>query len=300
MRNQIKALFLILFFVTASAANAQLYKSNIRQYKVPLSVKAGDLIDSGSTISADSMRVTFKDEGYGPVNVDLKRMKHRKLKPGKIYERVSESIVIVASTGRSDELNAKGEKSKRVNTYPATGYVIDSKGIIVTNYHVAYGYVSEKNKVANQALVVMLKDGTMFPVEEILLADKSNDLAILRIDPKGVELPALPSATKEANIGEQVFIVSHPKQYYYAFSAGMVTDKFSELNWKHYRNLMAISADFAAGSSGAAIIDQYGNAMGTVTYTKTLQHSDDASKTQMVLKAIIPASVLLKVLEEGN
>lgn len=58
----------------------------------------------------------------------------------------------------------------------------------------------------------------------------------------------------------------------------MVTDKFSEINANQYRNIMAISADYAAGSSGAAIIDQYGNVIGTVSYTKTLQHSEDEQR----------------------
>ncbi len=246
------------------------------------------------------MALTFKEQGYGPVQVNLKAPKKKKLSPGEIYKRVSESIVIVSPTGRCGEVNAKGKECKRIHTYPATGYIIDAAGIIVTNYHVADSYVSKYNKDARDAFVVMMKDGTMFPVEEILLADKSNDLAIIKIDPKGIELPVLPVATKDAEIGDPVYIVSHPKGYFYAFSSGMVTDKFNELNYKKYRNLMAISADFAAGSSGAAIIDQYGNVMGTVTYTKTLQHSDDASKTQMVLKAIIPASVLLQLIEEGS
>ncbi len=301
MRNVLKPFLAVVLLFTVTAIQAQeRYKSNIRDYKVPLTIKAEKLIDSGNVISADTMALTFKEEGYGPVQVSLKSPKKKKLSPGEIYKRVSESIVIVSATGRCGEMNAQGKECKRIHTYPASGYIIDASGIIVTNYHVANSYVTKYNKDARDAFVVMMKDGTMFPVEEILLADKSNDLAVLKIDPKGVELPVLPIVTKDAEIGDPVYIVSHPKGYYYTFSSGMVTNKFNELNWKHYRNLMAISADFAAGSSGAAIIDQYGNVMGTVTYTKTLQHSDDASKTQMVLKAIIPASVLLKVLKEGN
>ena len=299
MKNIIKPLF-VLVILTSFSAQGQRFKNNILQYKVKLSIKAEKLIDSGNVVSADSMSTSFKTKGYSPVSVDLKPMKKKKLSPGKIYEKVSESTVIVSPVGRCGELNDNGKECERIHTYPATGYIIDSEGIIVTNYHVANSYVTDANKIARDAFVVMLKDGTMFPVEEILFADKSNDLAIIKIDPKGVELPTLPIATKDAEIGDPVYIVSHPKGYYYAFSSGMVTDKFSEMNAGQYRNLMAISADFAAGSSGAAIIDQFGNVIGTVTYTKTLQHSDDDSKTQMVLKATIPSSCLLKLLKEGN
>ncbi|WP_370478526.1 S1 family peptidase [Tamlana flava] len=299
MKNIIKSLF-VLVILTSFLAQGQRFKNNILQYKVKLSTKAEKLIDSGNVVSADEMAATFKDDGYGPLDVNFAKIKNKKLTPAQIYASVSEGTVIVSSAGRCGEVNEQGVECKRIHTYPASGYIIDSEGIIVTNYHVANGYVTKYNKTSRDVLVVMLKDGTIFPVKEILSADKSNDLAILKIDPKGVKLPSLPVVKKDAEIGDPVFIVSHPKQYYYTFSSGMVTDKFSEINAGKYRNLMAISADFAAGSSGAAIIDQFGNVMGTVTYTKTLQHSDDDSKTQMVLKATIPASSLLKLIKEGN
>lgn len=78
------------------------------------------------------------------------------------------------------EKNEKGVLCDRIHTYPASGYIIDSEGIIVTNYHVVNGYVTKYNTTSRDALVVMLKDGTLFPVKEVLTADKSNDLAILK------------------------------------------------------------------------------------------------------------------------
>ncbi|MEL0454668.1 serine protease [Flavobacteriaceae bacterium SZ-1-7] len=300
MRHFLKPFFIVLILIATTVHGQELYKNNIHKYKVALKVEAGKLIDKGNVVSGDSLNTMFKEKGYNSIDVNLKSMKKKKLSPGKIYDLVSEAAVIVSPAGRSDEVNEEGEKSKKVNTYPASGYIIDSEGIVVTNYHVVSGFVYRKNTKARDVLVVMMKDGTIFPVKKVLSADKNNDLAILKIDPKGVELPALSVATKDAEIGDLAYIVSHPKGYFYAFSSGMVTDKFCELKIGGYRNIMAISADFAAGSSGAAIIDQFGNVMGTVTYTKTLQHSDDADKTQMVLKATIPASSLLKLIKEGN
>lgn len=301
MKISLNILVFVALFLAATSAEAQLYKNNIREYKVRLASKSADLIDSGETfLTADSLDQTFGPTGYGPLELHLNPMNSQKLTPGEIYKRVAESTVIVSSAGRCGELNARGSVCDRIHTYPASGYIIDSSGIIVTNYHVVNGYVTKHNTKSRDVLVVMLKDGSLFPVQEVLLADQSNDLAIIRIDPSGTELQALPVATQDAEIGDPVFMVSHPKGYFYSFSSGMVTDRFSEINAHQYRNIMAISADFAAGSSGAAIIDQFGNVIGTVTYTKTLQHSDDDSKTQMVLKATIPASSLLKLIKEGN
>lgn len=300
MKHFLKIFFIVSLVFSTVTVNSQNFKNNIRDYKVKLAGNSADLIDSGDVVSADSLAPFFKPVGYEPLALNLSPMKKKKLSPKKIYDRVSEATVIVSSAGRCGEVNAKGVECKRIHTYPASGYIINSEGVIVTNYHVVNGYVTKYNKTSRDALVVMLKDGTTFPVKEVLIADKSNDLAVIKIDTKGVKLPALPVATKDAEIGDPVYIVSHPKKYFYAFSSGMVTDKFSEINASKYRNIMAISADYAAGSSGAAIIDQYGNVIGTVSYTKTLQHSDDTSKTQMVLKATVPSSSFLKLINEGN
>lgn len=295
-----KSILVIVTLLVSTAHAQEFFKNNIRQYKVGVKMEAEKLIEAGDAVSADSLSPMFKHKGNDPIDINLIPAKKKKLSPGEIYNRVSEATVIVSPAGRCSEVNEKGQACNKIHTYPASGYIIDSEGIVVTNYHVVQGYVYRKNTVARDVLVVMMKDGTSFPVKEVLSADRKNDLAILRIDPKGKKLPALPIATKDAEIGDPVFMVSNPKGYYFAFSSGMVTDRFSELKIDGYRNIIAISADFAAGSSGAAIIDQFGNVMATVTYTKTLQHSDDAAKTQMVLKATIPASSLLNLIHKGN
>ncbi len=301
MKCFLKTFFVLFLVLGTISAKSQQFKNNISQYKAKIAGEAAKLIDSGNVfLSADSLQPFFKVNGYNPVSANLKPMKKKKLTPAEIYNCVSKSTVIVSSAGRCGEINSRGVECMRVHTFPASGYIIDAEGIVVTNYHVVDGYVTKNNSTSRDVLVVMLQDGTIFPVEKLLLADKSNDIAIIKINPNEVELTPLPIATKDAEIGDPVYIVSHPKGYFYAFSSGMVTDKFSEINARQYRNLMAISADYAAGSSGAAIIDKYGNAIGTVSYTKTLQHSDDDSKTQMVLKATIPSSALLNLITKGN
>ncbi|WP_066220063.1 S1 family peptidase [Formosa haliotis] len=300
MKHFSKTIFLILTFLVGSIQAQELYKNSISTYKVGLKLEAEKLINAGDVVSGDSLSTMLKAKGYNPIDINLKSMQKKNLSPSEIYKRVSEAAVIVSPVGITKRVGKNGKAHKDINTYPASGYIIDSEGIIVTNYHVVSGFVYSKNTKARDVLVVMMKDGTVFPVKAVLAADKTNDLAILKIDPKGKELPALTVATKDAEIGDPVYIVSNPKGYYYAFASGMVTDKFSELKIGGYRNIMAISADYAAGSSGAAIIDQFGNVIATVCYTKTLNHSDNPARTQMVLKATIPASSLLNLLHKGN
>ena len=300
MKYLLNTIVVLTLLLSVNTIHGQVFKNNIRQYRAQLEDKAGKLIDSGNGVSADILKTEVKPEGYEPLNLNLGKMKKRKLRPGKLYAKVSEATVIVSRTGRCGKSSERGGKCKRIHTSPASGYIIDAKGIIVTNYHVVASYISEGNTTSRDALVVMLKDGTTFPVQEILSADELNDLAIIKIDPKRTELPSLRVATKDAEIGDPAYVVSHPKGFFYAFSSGMVTDKFSQYNGEKHMNVMAISADYAVGSSGAAIIDECGNVIGTVCYTNTIAYPTDKTKTQMVVKGTIPASSLLKLIEEGN
>ncbi|MFC5456458.1 hypothetical protein [Prosthecobacter fluviatilis] len=72
---------------------------------------------------------------------------------------------------------------------------------------------------------------------------------------------------------------------------------------------MDVSADWASGSSGAAILDAYGNAIGHVARIRPLLGSQLASEagngkatipTLMTLSEAIPASVVLSLIGKDS
>jgi len=69
---------------------------------------------------------------------------------------------------------------KQIGT--GTGFIIDSNGIIATNYHVMSMYLKDDN-----ALHIRMENGAYFFLSELINFDEENDVAIFKVD--GKELP---------------------------------------------------------------------------------------------------------------
>jgi S1-C subfamily serine protease len=89
---------------------------------------------------------------------------------------------------------------------------------------------------------------------------------------------------------------------HYYFSQGFINNKYMEQtgepNNRIYREMMAISADYATGSSGGPVLDIYGNVVGTVSNTNMLLHSDMNPSVQMIVKNTVPVESLWKIIAE--
>ncbi|WP_431293068.1 S1 family peptidase [Pedobacter sp. P26] len=116
-------------------------------------------------------------------------------------------------------------------------------------------------------------------------------------------LPALPLA-KSANVGDQVFVLGHPKGMHYFFSQGNVTNRYMEEagpdDARFFREMMTISADYATGSSGGPVLDLYGRVVGTVSNTKMYTHSEMNPSVQMVVKNTVPVESLWKLIRSES
>ncbi|WP_145857561.1 S1 family peptidase [Pedobacter suwonensis] len=185
----------------------------------------------------------------------------------------------------------------------SSGYVIDPSGIVVTNYHVAamYANISDGNKPLG--LTVRMANGKIYAVKSVLACSKTNDLAIIKLATDGEKIPALPLA-QAGKVGDDVYVLGHPKGMHYFFSKGIVTNKYmeeaGEINKKFFREMMAISADYATGSSGGPVMDSYGNVIGTVSNTKMFTHSEMNPSVQMVVKNTVPVESLWKLVRSES
>ncbi len=183
----------------------------------------------------------------------------------------------------------------RTHLNTASGYIISEDGLIATNHHVIEGYIDSKNG-KNLAMSIQTSNGDVYLVEEIVSCFKDADLAIVRVDTKGKKLTPLPLGNT-AKVGENVFVMSNPAPMINYFSTGKVARNYIESASKSERLPQTdITADYAAGSSGAPIVDQYGNLISTVSSTRSIYYDMREQKNlQMVVKNTKPV-VLLKEL----
>jgi len=136
-----------------------------------------------------------------------------------------------------------------------TGVVFDSRGYIVTNYHVIAGV---------DWLRVTLSDGGIH-MARIISFDRQADLAIIKVD-AGHPLPEMPLGTSsDLMLAETVFAVGNAYGYEDTVTCGIISalHREVEVNEKQtYHNLIQTDASINPGNSGGPLINLEGNVVG--------------------------------------
>lgn len=231
------------------------------------------------------------------VDLNLAKASKKILSPSDMYVQIKRATVITACAYLCP-------RCSNTHLSESSGYLIDSRGIMVTNYHVMAQYAFMKDGNKPIGFFARLSDGRTYAVKAVLAASKKNDLAVLQLETNGESnLPALPLASG-AKVGDHVYVVGHPKGMHYFFSQGDVTNKYfenaGEPDHKFFREMMTISADYATGSSGGPVVDVFGNVVGTVSNTNMLMHSEQNPSVQMVVKNTVPVESLWKLIHKGS
>ena len=113
------------------------------------------------------------------------------LAPADIYQSAVKSVVMVGTLYKCD-------RCEDWHSGFASGFVIGSDGVVVTNYHVV-------EKAADvETLGVMTHDGKVYPVSSVLAADELQDIAVLKVAGKG--LAVLP-VKADAPVGSDVYVL---------------------------------------------------------------------------------------------
>jgi S1-C subfamily serine protease len=278
--------------ITVGKGKAQVFTNDVK-ILTAYEHSVDSLLASDGTLNINLAQNQLKQRG-SIVKINGIKPSKRVLKANDLYKLAKQATVITGCAYLCP-------KCDKVHLSESSGYVIDSKGIIVTNYHVMATYAFMKDGNKPKGFFVRLSDGKTYNVISILASSKIDDLAILQLDTKGDELAALPLAQR-AEVGDQVYVLGHPKGMHYYFSQGFINNKYMEQtgepNNRIYREMMAISADYATGSSGGPVLDIYGNVVGTVSNTNMLLHSDMNPSVQMIVKNTVPVESLWKIIAE--
>jgi hypothetical protein len=149
----------------------------------------------------------------------------------------------------------------------AGGYAVTARGAVATCFHV----VEPAREVREGCLVAVVEDEAALPVLEVLAANRESDACIVRIAADRVKPLPLNSRVYP---GDTAYCYSDPAEHRDYFSAGIV-NRFYQLSGSRPANARSnggtvptrinVSTDWAPGSSGSAVLDDCGNAIGHVT-----------------------------------
>jgi serine protease Do len=169
-----------------------------------------------------------------------------------VVERVPVDFVEQFFGGRSGERSRAGL---------GTGFVIRSDGVVVTNAHVVAGA---------SRLVVMTRDGRTYPAR-LLGADETNDIAVLKIDARG--LPVAPLGNSDSLlVGEWAIAIGNPYGFVLGNSepsvtAGVISGVGRNLVERGggpsaYFDMVQTDASINPGNSGGPLVNADGEVIG--------------------------------------
>ena len=137
-----------------------------------------------------------------------------------------------------------------------SGFVIDPRGYILTNFHV----VQEA-----QSIEVVLGDKSRYPAK-FIGADQRNDVALVKIDPKGKKLVALPLGdSSKLQVGQKVLAIGNPFGFQSTLTTGVVSALGRTVQTSQTTFIdEAIQTDAAInrGNSGGPLMDSHGEVIG--------------------------------------
>jgi serine protease Do len=133
-----------------------------------------------------------------------------------------------------------------------SGFLVDPKGVILTNNHVVDGA---------EQVIVELRDGRKF-VSKDIKTDPKTDLAIVRIGAKGA-LPFLELGDSGAmEIGDRVLAVGAPFGLTGTVTQGIISAKGRSLHMNMYEDFLQTDAAINPGNSGGPLVNLEGKVIG--------------------------------------
>jgi serine protease Do len=124
--------------------------------------------------------------------------------------------------------------------------------LAVSNYHVFQG-------THIGAEVIRLSDGSQYKLDKVLYKDADEDIFIFTVTPPaGRQFQYIPVSAKSPQVGDKAYAIGSPLGLENTFSSG-------EISQLRGSGVIQINVPIDHGSSGGALINEYGEAIGITT-----------------------------------
>jgi S1-C subfamily serine protease len=187
-----------------------------------------------------------------------------------LYRTESPGVVTVISIFGSGGLGSLlGGSGGGGGAGVGSGFVLGSSGEIATNAHVV---AQESTLKRARAVYVEFADGNRVRAK-IVGDDPNADVALLRVDPKGLTLRALPLGdSTKAQVGEPVVAIGSPFGERQSLSVGVIsaTDRsIASLTDFNIAGALQTDAAINPGNSGGPLVNGKGQVLGINQQIKT-------------------------------
>jgi S1-C subfamily serine protease len=172
-----------------------------------------------------------------------------------IYEKLSPSVVMITA-----EVQTSNGRFSTSGEAIGTGMIIDTKGDIVTNYHVIDSATS---------LTIQLQDGTEYKASVVGTAPQ-DDLALIKADIASDKLVSITLGdSSTVKVGDEVIAIGYPYGLDQSVSEGIVSglDRTGSgsADSRSLSGLIQVDAAINPGNSGGPLVNATGQVIGIDT-----------------------------------
>lgn len=164
-----------------------------------------------------------------------------------------------------------------------SGFIIDGKGLIVTNYHVI-----ARGLRGGGGISIALPDNRVVQAS-VRGFDEPTDIALLEVNTKGRPLPTVKLGDSDAlNIGESVLAIGSPYGLDHTVTAGIISAKGRRGLGGQYSDFLQTDAAINPGNSGGPLVNMRGEVIGMNTFAATVGQGLGFALPVSLLKDILP------------
>ena len=145
--------------------------------------------------------------------------------------------------------------TERKATALGSGFIINKKGLIVTNNHVIQGA---------EDIVVTFNDKSEYKAK-VIGKDPYMDLAVLEIESNEKFLPVSFGDSDKARVGDWVIAIGNPFGFGGTVTSGIISSRNRDIGLTRYDDFIQTDASINQGNSGGPLFDLKGKVIGINT-----------------------------------
>ena len=148
-----------------------------------------------------------------------------------------------------------GTPQKRKSAALGSGFIIDEKGIVITNNHV----------IQDSEDIVVRVDGDKEFKATIIGQDPLSDIAVLQIVSKEKFIPVKFGDSDKARIGDWVIAIGNPFGLGGTVTSGIISARNRSIGLSRFEDYIQTDASINSGNSGGPLFDMNGDVIGINT-----------------------------------
>jgi serine protease Do len=148
-----------------------------------------------------------------------------------------------------------GTPQERKSSALGSGFIIDAKGIVVTNNHV----------IQDAEDIIVRVNGDEEYKAKVLGADPLSDIAVLQLETKDKFTPVAFGDSDKARIGDWVIAIGNPFGLGGTVTSGIISARNRSIGLSRYEDYIQTDASINSGNSGGPLFDMNGDVIGINT-----------------------------------